>query len=193
MSSYLILMSLLWLTVLAKHRGGSRRRKYRKYLPGQIDIDFALGTLGVESLAKMNVPDTLTEKAWLSSVKCSWTMINFTKQTTDGPILVGIAHSDYTAAEIESWIENLNSWDSGDLLAQEIAKRKIRYVGQFQSPATVQEVARINDGRQFRTKANWQLETGDTVAVWAYNQGSSPLAGTDPVVHVSGKANLWPN
>ncbi len=178
---------------MPKHPQKGGRRPYRKYLRGNIDVDFALGTLGAETLAKFNVPDTLTEKAYLTSVKASWTMINFTKQTTDGPILVGIAHSDYTAAEIEQWVENLGSWDSGDLLSQEIGRRKIRMVGQFRSPATVQEVSRINDGRQFTTKAKWQLETGDTVAVWAYNQGSSPLAGTDPVVHVSGHANLWPN
>ncbi len=176
---------------MAKH--GRRRRKFRRYLKGQIDLDMLLGTLGAESLISQAVPDVLVEQAYCTSIKASYTMQNYTKQANDGPILIGVAHGDYTSAEIEQWVENLASWDQSDLLSQEIARRKIRMIGQFDASETINFTARLRNGMQFTTKCGWQLSTGETLRFWAYNQGSSALATSDPVVHVSGHANLWPN
>ncbi len=177
---------------MAKRKG---RRKFRKYLKGMIDTAFGLGTLSASTLIGANAPDSVTEKAWLSSVKAIWTMDDFTPTADRGPIVVGVAHSDYTDAEIEAWVENLGSWEQGDKVQQEIARRYIRRVGAFASPhgGSALDIAVLNDGRPIHTKCGWQLSTGQTVRLWAYNAGSGDLATTAPNIHVQGHANLWPN
>ncbi len=172
---------------------GRKRRKFRQYIKGRIDFSFLLGTLGAKVVISGSEAQVAIEKAWLSSIVCTHTMQNFTKAGVDGPITIGVAHSDYTNAEIEAWLENQGSWDRGNMVQQEINKRKIRLIGTFAGPADAGRTAELNEGRPIRTKCGWQLLTGDTVRIWAYNEGSSALAGTDPVVSQTGYANLWPN
>ncbi len=81
------------------------RGKYRRYLRGAILFELSLGTLAGDTLLSGAVPDSVTEKAWLSSVKCAWALRNYTVAAGDGPIHVGVAHNDYTDAEIEAWVE----------------------------------------------------------------------------------------
>ncbi len=176
---------------MAKHGKG---RKFRKYLRGNIDHVLALSTLGGNTLIGSLVADTVVDTAYVSSVKATWTLAEFTAATNDGPILVGIAHSDYTDAEVEAFVENITgSWDAGDLVSQEIARRKVRVVGVFKNPPTATEASRLNDGNPVTTKAGWMLSEGQTIRIWAYNQGGSALATTSPNVFVNGHANLWPS
>ncbi len=171
----------------------AKRRKFRKYLRGNIDHKLQLGTLGANTLIGSNVADTVVDTTWISSVRATWTMDLFTASTSDGPVLVGIAHSDYSDAEIEEWVENITgSWDAGDMVSQEIAQRKCRQVGIFDNPQDTTVAARINDGNPITTKAGWMLSPGDTVRIWAYNTGDGALQTTDPAVCCQGHANLWP-
>ncbi len=154
----------------------------------------SLTTLASETLVGQVLTDVLIEKAWLSSVRASWTMSDFTPQAGDGPIEVGYAHPDYTDTEIQEWIQNQGSWDSTDMISQERARRKIRSVGMFKSPVSVStEIVYLNDGKPIFTKCGWQLTTGQSLKVWAFNHGSSAIATTVPIVTIAGKANLWPN
>ncbi len=153
----------------------------------------ALGILGPRDGIILKVNDVLVEKAWLSSVVLRWSLTEFTQNVGDGPIMVGVAHSDYTLAEIEAYLESTGSWDEGSLVDQEVAKRRIRRVGVFDAPASPSDTEVMNDNKPIRTKCGWQLYTGDTVTVWAYNLGTSALATTDPFVLADGHANLWPN
>ncbi len=168
------------------------KRKFRKYLRGQIEHNAGLGTLAAKTLVGANIGDTVTEKAWISSVKASWSLNQWTPGPDDGPILVGVAHSDYSDAEIEEWIENTSSWEAHDLVQQEVAKRKIREVGTFPTPADANEALVLNNGKPIWTKCGWMLGTGQTVKIWAYNKGASALGTTEPNLGVSGFANLWP-
>ncbi len=189
----LIALAAILATVgLARRGSGRGRRKFRRYLRGNIDHKLALGTLGAGVVLKSNIADTVVDTTWLSSVRGTWSLEQYTKAIDDGPILVGICHSDYTGSEVEEWVENLSNWDQGDLIAQEIGRRKIRLVGMFSVPASAEEVSVLNDGKQMTTKAGWLLSEGDTVSVWAYNSGESALATTDPGVRLQGHANLWP-
>ncbi len=176
---------------MAKHR---KRRKFRRYLKGNIDFQLALVTLAGDTLLGANAPDSVTETAWLSSVKASYALRAYTVAAGDGPVVVGLAHSDYTDAEIEEWMENTTSWQQGNKIAQEKAKRFIRQIGVFSLPLNAAEVGDIslNDGRLITTKCGWLLTTGQTVKFWAYNSASGALT-TGSVFHVNGHANLWPN
>ncbi len=163
-----------------------------KYIRGNVDDEVVLTTLGAKSANKADMGSSVNERTLVSSIVAMYTMSAFTKSTGDGPIMVGIAHSDYTVAEIEQWIESTGSWNEGDQVSQEIGKRKIRQVGIFENPVDEAASVRLNDGKAVKTKLNWILLQGQTLAVWGYNLGSSPLATTAPIVAIQGHANLWP-
>ncbi len=170
-----------------------KRRKFRRYLRGNIDYRLQLGVIAGNDVVDQLVADTVVDTTWCSSVKATWTLDNWTKGEGIGPIMVGIAHSDYTDAEIEEWIENATNWDVGDLRVQEIGRRKIRIVGTFSNPDTSSESAQLSEGRQITAKVNMMLNEGDTLQIWAYNTGSQAhSATTNPNLRVQGHANLWP-
>ncbi len=179
------------LVMMAKKRGGGRR-KFGRYIKGPIQNRFTLGTLAATTLLSSTNSDSVSEKAWLSSIVATWSMDQFTDAIGDGPILVGIAHSDYSDAEIEAFVEQVTGWDEGDLVSKEISSRKIRRVGTFGIDGPALSGTVLNDGRPIRTKCGWMLTTGDSIKYWAYNQGSSDLATTSPAIVTAGHANLWP-
>ncbi len=192
MMLYYILMAVAVMLALAKRKG----RKFRKYLKGTLDETMDLATLGAKVVVSQSSTGVLEEKAWLSSIKATWSMDDFTPATDDGPITVGVAHHSYSSAEIEEWVENdTGSWKEGSIVQQEVARRRIRQVGTFETSrgASAAGISVLNDGKPIRTKCGWQLQTSDGLRIWAYNQGASALATTAPNVLVQGHANLWPN
>ncbi len=189
----LMIWSIVSVFIIAAVAGGMaarKKRRFRPYLRGNIDETQQLGsTLAANTGIRKAVTDVLDQRAWLSSVVLTWTMTNFTSGDGQGPIMVGVAHQDYTLAEIEEWIETQASWSRGDKIAQEINGRKIKTVGTIIQTNNGQ----LNDGKPVRTKCGWQLEVGQTVALWWYNTGSNALSTTDPDCETLGHANLWPN
>ncbi len=169
-----------------------RRRKFRRYLRGEISNKFNLGTLAGQAIVSDLVDDNVTESTWLSSVKATWAIDDLTPGADIGPIMVGIAHGDYATSEILEWVTNTAAWKVGDKIAQEISRRLIRKVGIFREPETAASSVTLNDGKPITTKCGWMLATGQTVRIWAMNTGDNPLATTDPEVHTEGHANLWP-
>ncbi len=174
---------LIALAMMAK---GKPRRRGRKWLRGVVLEGLALLTLGNSTLLGGNVTDTVSEKSWLASLYAVWSIRGVT--VGEGPIRVGVAHSDYSDAEVEEWIENAGSWDEGDLVQQEVAKRKIRLVGAFQCLGA-DEV--LNDGRTIRTKLGWIADTGQSLKIWAYNASGGSLT-TGSVVGVAGEVTIQP-
>ncbi len=169
-----------------------RNRRRQKYLRGNIEASLALSTLGSNSLILGAIASVVEERTLISSILANWSLKDLTKVVSDGPVIVGVAHSDYTAAEIEEWIENTGGWTEGNLVAQEIAKRKVRIVGVFAAiGAGDVDTAVLKDGKMIKTKLNWILTTGQTIDIWAYNAGASGLTGTAQL-HTFGHANLWP-
>ncbi len=173
----------------------AKKRRFRKYIRGSIEHSLSLGTLAAKVAVASDNSEILTEKAWCSSVLLRWSLSNFTPNAGDGPILVGVAHSDYSSSEIEEWIENVQDWAEEDQIGQERGRRKIKQVGMFDIPpdTTASTAMVLNDGKPIRTKCGWQLRTGQTMKFWAYNKGTSALATTSPIVGADGHANLWPN
>ncbi len=163
------------------------------YLPGNIDVDMGLGTLAANT-ATLGPTNTVTESTRCTSIKNVYSYSGYTTAVDQGPIMVGVAHSDYSLAEIEAWIEQTTSWAAGDLIAKEISQRKIRKIGIFPiggSAGSVGTANVLNDGRPIRTKLNWMLHTGQGLNFFSYNLGSAALASSSPNVNVQGKANLF--
>ncbi len=115
------------------------------------------------------------------SYKATWALSDFTPG--EGPIVVGIAHGDYSAAEMEEWYESQNTMTRGNLVAAEQGKRMCRQVGTFPG-ILANEV--LNDGKPIRTKLNWAVPDGSTLAIWAYNAGNGTLT-TSAEINTSGQ------
>ncbi len=176
--------------MMAKHP--KRRRRMGRYIRGDMDEQLSLGTLAAKTAVKGNFDQTVNERSLISSIVATWAMTSFTKSTGDGPIMVGVAHSDYSAAEIEETLEASGSWDEGDKVQQEVSKRLIRRIGIFENPVDEAAAVVLNDGKPIKTKLNWIVNQGQTLSLWAYNTGTSALATTAPVVSALGHANIFP-
>ncbi len=185
-----ILAVLALLVSLAK-KPKRRRRSMANYVKGGIDDELQLGTLGGRTLVSIVTDETMIEKGFISSLVATWSLTEFTTASDDGPILCGVAHSDYSDAEIEAFIENANSWNIGDKINQEIAKRLVRVIGTFRAtPSATLGAAVLNDGKPIKTKLNWTLITGAGLRFWGYNLGSSALS-TGAKMFVQGHANIF--
>ena len=186
------LLIMVAAAAMAKARP-KRRRRMGRYIRGNVDENLALGTLAAGSLISAIFDETVNGRTFISSLVASWSLSNMTPGDNDGPIVVGVAHSDYNDAEIEAFIENTGSWNEGDMVqSREVGKRLIRKIGQFPVPASSTVGVVLNDGKPIKTKLNWILNQGQTLRYWAYNPGSSALATTDPDVRLQGHVNLWP-
>lgn len=168
------------------------RRKFRRYIRGVFNHDFALGAFAGETLIGSLLPDAVTETTFCTSVRATWSLGDFPAGDNDGPILVGWAHGDYSDAEVESWLEATSTWEVGNLIAQELMRRKIKIVGTFpvQSAQNTTAVNVMNDGRPVKTKLNWMLQTGQILRAWAFNEGTGTI--TSGTIHCHGVAHLWP-
>ncbi len=174
---------------VAKHG----KRRFRRYQGAKIDQQLNLATLAGDTLLGVVLANTVVDKTWCSSVKAVYGVTNWTPVADNGPLLLGWAHSDYTDTEVEQAIEALNSWDTGDKITQEHARRKVRIVGYLHNGGATAAVNSVmNHGNPVTTKCGWMLESGDTLRFWCYNAGTAAFSTTDPLVTVNGKANLWP-
>ncbi len=117
----------------------------------------------------------------VASVKATWSLVPFTEG--DGPILLGIAHGDYTIAEIKEFIEATSAIDLGDKIAQERARRLIRIVGTVSSVAN----STLNDGKMITTKLNWKITQGKALSFFTYNDGGASMT-TGSFAKVNGTA-----
>ncbi len=163
-----------------------------RYIRGEVDEDLLLTTLAGTTVASGIFDETVNERTLVTSIVATYTLSNMTPVAAVGPFLVGVAHSDYTTAEIEEWIEAAASWNEGDLIAQEVGRRKIRKVGVIPSPDDVEDFTAIADGRMVKTRLNWILLQGQSLQQWAYNMGSAAVATTVPRFQIEGHVNLFP-
>ncbi len=190
-AAIVVAVVLVALGGVAMARRGRSRRRMGRYLRGNLDVNVSLGTLAASTGILGAVSDTVEEMSLISSIVCQYALQGKTLADDQGPISVGVAHSDYTLAEIEAWIEQTTGWAMGDKVAQEISKRLIRKIGVFPEVANL-GTAVLNDGVPIKTKLNWLLTTGQNINFWFYNEGGVALATTNPNGHVVGHANLWP-
>ncbi len=189
MQYILYILVALVATIMMARKG----RKFRRYMRGNIDHKLQLATLAGQTVLGSDIGDTVTDTTWVSSVKATYSIGNFSGAAEIGPLLCGWADSDYTDTEIEQWVENLATWDAGDKIAQEQGKRQIRQIGTWEElPVDATTVSSINDGKMTTTKLGWLIQTGRTIKFWVYNAGTASVATTDPEVRAQGHANLWP-
>lgn len=163
----------------------AKKRPKGRYIKGAIEHEMALGALASKDVIASLLDEVVTERTRVNSVRATYALREMV--VDEGPVTVGLAHSDYSSAEIEEFIENAGSWGEGDLVAQEVGKRKIRIIGTFDLQTVTNE---LNDGLPIYTRLGWVLTTGQTLRTWAYNQDESSPIGTGGDLMVIGHANL---
>jgi len=99
--------------------------------------------------------------------------------------MIGYAFSDYTVAEVKECLESQASIAPGGKIENERANRLVRIVGAFPG-AAADEV--LNDGKPIKTRLNWSIPIGDSVDIFAYNEGGSTLT-TGGLIEADG--DLW--
>jgi len=161
---------------MAKKRGRGNRGRY---ISGRVDEDVVLGALGTKTGVVSVFDETVNERTRVSSIDV---IISAEGLTAGEPVEVGVAHSDYSLAEIEEYLENTGSWNEGNLVSQrEIGKRLVRSM----AVVTAEE-----DSKPVKAKLNWILNQGQTLDLWAYNPSVGSLS-TGGTIHMVGKVNLW--
>ncbi len=180
------------LIVMAGKARPRKRRAMGRYVKGNLDMDIALGTLASKT-AILDLTDTVIDRTLVSSVVATYTLSGVSIGADIGPVEVGVAHGDYTLAEVEAYLELATSWNEIDMIDKEIQSRKIRRIGVFDSPQGGAGGAyTLNDGKAIKTKLNWILTNGQGLNFWCYNLGTAAFSTTDPNVNIRGHANLWP-
>jgi len=147
-------------------------------------------TLAAKALAS-GITNSVSDTTRLSSVEAVYGIQGLSPTEGAGPFLVGLAHGDYSDNEIEAFIENAGSWQIGNMVQREITTRRIRVIGQIQTPISAGVTSDLNDGKPVKTKLNWLLDEGQSLRLWVYNMGDAAVATTTPTFVVFGHANLW--
>ncbi len=162
------------------------RRRRGRIIKGKFQDLITLGTLAASTGIRSLLVDVADEKVFALSVEMTATKRGGTDG--EGPIDLFVAHSDYSLAEIEEYIENSASWSSGDLLAQEVGKRKVRKLGTFSGVGLSQS---LNDGMEFKTPLKFTINSGQTLVMVAYNRSGNTLT-TGSIIDMDGHVWLKP-
>ena len=121
------------------------------------------------------------------SINVTWALSNL-GATADDTQEFGVAHSDYSAAEIEECLESTGSLDIGDKIAMERGNRLVRSIGVFMESAGTGAGLSFNGGKPMKTKLNWFIGNGDGINLWIRN-GSATVYTTG--ANVSKLGVMW--
>jgi len=158
----------------------------KKYQRIQVSSAVPLGALASNTVvAGVMTADTAIDTGRVTSLDAAWDLEAHT--AGEGPIAVGVAHSDYSAAEILEYLTLATGFDRGDKIAQERQGRRIRRVGVF--GGGLADIS-LNDGVPIKIKLNWVLTEGDTVQSWALNLDAATLT-TGTFLNIQGHLNFF--
>ncbi len=176
---YVIVVALLG---AARRRTTRRRRRInpQTFRGVQISPSGGLGTLANKSVTTIALSNAVNDTVLITSAKVSIVWDDATD--ADGPLMVGFAHSDYTDAEIEEFIESIGEVDFGDKISAERSRRLIRLVGTLHAPESVRLPMK-------KTKLNWLLAEGDFIQLFVYNTGAVLTTGSEMIT--MGQLNLF--
>lgn len=152
------------------------------YFRARVIEQLGIGALAASDVIASPPSNTMETAGRVSSIKATWSLSGMT--TGEGPVAVGVAHPDYTAAEIEEALEAATS-GLDDRTSLEHSRRLVREVGVFA------EDGQLNNGRPVKTKLNWPYaEDAAPLQFWAYNLSTSALT-TGTLLAVLGQLNCF--
>ncbi len=168
---------------MAKHRPKGKKRAWQTIEVSQVTE--MGGGIAIDDLIKDQITDDTADDNFIAtSVDLTWTgqIEQAAEPDNVGPLLFGLAKSDYSDAEIEAWVENASGFTRANLIQQEISKRHIKHVGTFTFPSlapseTAGKVTAqlVNDGMPVHTRLNWRILEGTSISLWVYNAGNTAV------------------
>ncbi len=150
-------------------------------------VNMSLGALAASDVISSAMTGTSTGTYRVTSIDCRW-MWNDIADVNDDYLTFGVAHSDYTAAEIEEALEGTGGIDPGSKIELERANRLVREIGVISSPTQLGGSGEFNDGKSMKTKLNWLINIGDSLVIWARN-ASGTVWVTGGALGATG--NMW--
>ncbi len=157
----------------------------RGYMKLPFEEEAAVGAVADAAFSGVDLSDTVNERTYVSSIDLAVANNAFT--AGQGPIGVYVAHSDYSNAEIAEAIIATGSWDRGDKIAREHAKRLVRLLGVMEIEDDGQE--KLWDGGSRKFKLGWLLEEGDTLQFGVFARSGALTSGGQLIL--LGHANAW--
>lgn len=151
------------------------RRRYRGYRKLPFTATIVLLTTAADVVVSFQLAEVFTEERRILSVEATWGVEDLT--SGDGPLEVGLSHSDYSSGEVEESLEAVGAWDEGNKVIQEQAARLVRTVGLLSEAETT-----LNDGQPMKTRLNWRMATADTLRFWCRNRGDDLTTGAEIVI-----------
>ncbi len=166
-----------------------RRRRRFNLRQVRINSSLSIGALASADVIAGAITNAPTDPLRFISVELAYGITEL-QNLADDTFAFGLAHGDYSAAEIEECLESGASMDLGDKIAQERSNRLVRQIGQISSTAgsTTGEGLPFNAGVPVKTKLNWLMSIGDTLQIWVRNN-SGTVYTTGASLSVAGK--LW--
>ncbi len=164
-----------------------RRRRRFNLRKVRISGSTPVGALATLDLTTGAFCPVAAESYRVMSIDITWGLVDLGATQDDGQEF-GVAHSDYSAAEVEACLESTTSVDQGDKTAQELAGRLVRTIGSFQGAAGTGAGLSFNNGRPKKTKLNWLIGSGDGINTWIRN-GSGNVYTTG--AQLSRLGNMW--
>ncbi len=158
-----------------------RRRRKSRLAVINVDESIVLGALVDNSVISVD-SDPFGREFYAISTDLYWGLDALT--VGEGPIVVGVAHNDYTDVEMAETLNQTGMEDPGDKIAQERGRRLVRRAGQFSGVASNQV---LNDGKVLRTRIGFVLTDGFSLAFWAQNKSNSAPLTTGAAINVNGK------
>ncbi len=183
----------IFLVLVLGFLAAAHKRKPRRYRGTwrKVPIDFTLvlDTLANNDLLGGVMTNNAIDSLRAMSLEGTWSIEG--GATGAGPVTVGVAHGDYSDAEIEEWYEAIGSMNRSDKVAAEQASRFCRRVGSFaglEANAAGGSVM-LNDGLPVKTRLNWLISPGLNIKAWAHNDTGATLpTGVD--IHFQGVLNI---
>ncbi len=168
-----------------KGHGKNRRFTMRKV---RINSSFLVGNLSSLDVGAGTITAAVADRLRVISANLSYSWSDI-GAAVDDALTFGLAHSDYSAAEIEECLESNSSIDLGDKIAQEQANRLVRIVGTITNESgAAGGGAKFNGGAPVKTKLNWKLAAGDQLGIWVRN-ASGTVYTTGSAIVAAG--DLW--
>ncbi len=166
----IIILGIVITMLMAKKRGRRRNKNFAVLQASNSIVLATLATFDVLGEELFGGNQTLLENYRAYSVDVLASIVDLT--AGEGPITFGVAHADYTDAEIEEALET-NFLGPANLTQKEKMGRMVRRIGQFDGETTHQ---RLRDGKPIRVKLGWDLHSGtEGIRFWAYNETGNTL------------------
>ncbi len=162
---------------MAKKKASRRRSRLAVI---NVSETLALTTLADNAVVAVD-SDPFGREFYAISADLYWAMKNHT--AGQGPIILGIAHNDYTDVEVAEALNLTGMEDPGDKIAYEQGRRLVRRAGQFSGVGT-DEV--LNDGKVKRVRIGFVITDGFSLGFWAQNKSDAALT-TGTIVDIQGK------